>query len=105
MVYSSGSRALGGQGVASNHRHPKKIEGAVTRDLGEEFLVYEPGRDRVHVLSDRAKEVFRLCDGTRTLEAIALELAVTHPVEMEAARRDVQETVQQLVSQGLVSMS
>jgi len=45
-----------------------------SKDLEEEFLVYDPDGDQVHVLNEVAREIFLLCDGSRHPEDIAVLL-------------------------------
>ena len=42
-----------------------------SRDLEEEFLVYDPDGDQVHVLNGTAREIYLLCDGNRKPPEIA----------------------------------
>ena len=75
-----------------------------SKDLEEEFLVYDPDGDQVHVLNEVAREIFLLCDGSRHPEDIAALLTERYPVEKEQALADVNETLDRLIAIGLLTV-
>ena len=52
----------------------RKSEGLVIREMGEELLVYDERRGRAFSLNPTAARLFRLADGTKTVEDLAAEL-------------------------------
>lgn len=88
----------------SGETRPKRTEGLVQNDLGDEFLVYDEGGDRIHVLNVTARELFLMCDGKTTISAMAAELTRRFEVEEATARQDVETTLEQLRGLGLVSV-
>ena len=52
-----------------------RSEGLVVEQLPGETLVYDLERDEAHLLGPTASAVFALCDGQRTVAAIAAEVA------------------------------
>jgi hypothetical protein len=52
-----------------------RADGLVVRTVGDETLVYDTRSHLAHCLNRTASEVFRLCDGTRTVREIASSLA------------------------------
>jgi len=50
---------------------PRQRESLLVRDLGDEILVYDLESHRASCLNPGAAEVFRACDGRRTLDEIA----------------------------------
>ena len=56
-------------------QHPTPAPDVKGTDLGDEYLFYDRDNDRVHVLNATAREIFLLCDGSRTADEIAAELA------------------------------
>lgn len=50
-------------------------EGIVVRELSDETLVYDLERHRAHCLNASAARVWRLCNGNRSVEEIAAQLA------------------------------
>jgi pyrroloquinoline quinone biosynthesis protein D len=67
------------------------------RDLGDEFLFYDRDGDQVHVLNGVARDVFLLCDGSRTNRQIVEEIIVRYEVEAERASVDVLRTLSELL--------
>ena len=67
------------------------------KDLSGEYLFYDHGGDRVHVLNGTAREIYLLCDGTRTLVEIARSLGSKYDVSEATARGDVSAAVAELV--------
>ncbi len=49
-----------------------RIEGLVTTEAGEEVLVYDQERHHIHHLNRTSAVIWRLCDGSRSVTAIAL---------------------------------
>jgi hypothetical protein len=60
----------------------------VTRDVGDELLVYDLERHKAYCLNRVAMQVFRHCDGETTIPDIALRIgnALGLPVDEQAVR-------------------
>jgi hypothetical protein len=60
----------------------------VTRDLGDELLVYDLDRHKAYCLNQVAMEVFRHCDGQTTIPDMALRIgnALGMPVDERAVQ-------------------
>jgi hypothetical protein len=60
----------------------------VTRDLGDELLVYDLERHKAYCLNQVAMQVFRHCDGETTIADMALRIggALGLPVDEQAVR-------------------
>jgi len=60
----------------------------VTRDLGDELLVYDLERHKAYCLKQEAMKVFRHCDGETTIPDMALRIsnALGLPVDEQAVR-------------------
>ena len=60
----------------------------VTRDLGDELLVYDLERHKAYCLNQVAREVFRHCDGETTIPEMARRIgnALDMPVDEQAVR-------------------
>ncbi len=54
---------------------PRAREDAVFRSLGPEWVIYDPRTRLLHVLNTTAALVWSCCDGARSPEEIARELA------------------------------
>ena len=80
---------------------------AIRRDvtvesLGDEFIVIDGDRNRVHALNPTAKSVFDLLDGNRTAGEIANEFHTRYPqMDIARLRGDVEKIVQDFLREGL----
>ncbi len=84
---------------------PKPNPQVTGRDLRDEYVLLGSAGDRIHVLNDTAREIFLLCDGTRTLAQIADALRATYDVPPEKARADVLRVIEELDQVGVFSAS
>ena len=80
----------------------RKSEG---RDLGDEYLIYDREADKVHVLNATAREIYLLCDGERSVDAIAAEMQTKYGIEADLAERDTRQTLEDLDSLGVLNWS
>ena len=60
----------------------------VTRDLGDELLVYDLERHKAYCLNRVARQVFRHCDGITTIQDMAVRIgdALGMPVDEQSVR-------------------
>jgi len=72
------------------------------RRVGSEWVLYDPARDRAHVLNPSAAAVWSFCDGTRTAVAIAAALEREVPAADGAIRRDVDDVLRRFAAEGLL---
>jgi len=92
-------------GCPDRQTSPRRAAGFVECELPEELLLHRPGGPVVLSLNATARAVWEMCDGRRSIETIALDLArrfEASPGELLAA---VQEVVQALADQGLIRLS
>ena len=73
------------------------------RDLGDEYLFYDRDRDQVHVLNGSAREIFLLCDGTRSVAEIAE--AFWEKYQAEEAREDAERIIRELADLGVLNLN
>jgi hypothetical protein len=71
-------------------------------DLGDEYLFYDSGDETVHVLNGSAREIYMLCDGTRSEQDVAQAFSTLHEVDRDRAERDALETIRQMCDLGLL---
>ncbi len=81
---------------------PRQTPGLEIRTVGDEVLVHDPERGKVHVLNASAGKVLELCDGTRTLEEVAVGLANAFLTETERVRPDVDRALSEFRSLGII---
>lgn len=68
-----------------------------TQDLEEEYLVHQPETNRIHVLKPAAREVFLLCDGSRTLDEIAGVISQRHQIDAALVANDIEDVILRLL--------
>ncbi len=91
---------------ATSATTPRRAAGVREFPLGtEDLLLFAEGRQVVHTLNLSAWAVWDLCDGSRSVESIAAELAAEVGRPVAEIERDVLSTVQQLGSLGLLLAS
>lgn len=57
---------------------PNRKEDVHARKLGDEWLLYDPKMEKVHILNATAEYVWRLCDGNHDLAAIKNKLGESY---------------------------
>jgi hypothetical protein len=72
---------------------PRRIDGVLEAALPDELLLHVPGDSTASVLNATARAVWELCDGRRSVEAIARELAQ----RFDAAPGDILTSVRDVV--------
>ena len=89
--------ARGGVGPGADHVLVTELDGNIS--------LYDPRRAEVHVLNVTASQIWRLLDGSRSIEDVVEVLADAYsldPVEVQAA---VAATVSTFVERGLLDGS
>ncbi len=77
--------------------------GVLGKDLGDEYLFYDSTHERVHVLNATARAIYLLCDGSASVREIVDRFGARFAIDDGIARRDVEETLDRLVTLGLVA--
>lgn len=80
----------------------RRVAGLDATDLGDELLVHDRAVGRVHVLNGTAREIWNLCDGKRSEEAVAREIAARYSIEDDRALPDTREALAKLAELGLL---
>jgi pyrroloquinoline quinone biosynthesis protein D len=79
-----------------------KVRLRFDRHGGQHLLLYP---ERGMQLDATAAEILQLCDGSRAISAVALELAQRHQHECAAVERDVLTFLQQLSDRCLIELA
>jgi hypothetical protein len=86
-------------------RHRKR-DGVVSRNLGEECILYDETRGGMHVVNPVAGFVFGLCDGRNTPAEMEARVREAFAVpEGSDLRGDVERILQKLVDLGIVVLA
>lgn len=76
--------------------------GLVEQEIEGETVVLDKAAGLIHQLNPTASDIWRACDGKRTTESIAEQIAGQYDIELKLARADVELALQQLEEQKLV---
>lgn len=74
----------------------------MARDIEREMLLFDREGGVLHQMNATARDIYLLCDGTRTADEIAASLADLYEVSPESARKDVADMLERLVALGAV---
>lgn len=75
------------------------------REIEGEVMIVTPGEGAMHELNATGSFLWKLADGTRTVEEIASALAEEFDVTPEAAMADTRELLAQLAQKDLLVQS
>lgn len=76
----------------------------VESEVGDQISLYDPESEEVLVLNPTASDVWRLSDGTHTLDEIAALLGRAYGVDPGAIAADVAGAVADFASRGLLAV-
>jgi Coenzyme PQQ synthesis protein D (PqqD) len=82
---------------------PVRREGASAVELDENVAVYDDVGQLLILLNSSAGSVWKLCDGSTTVDEMVEALGETYPDEASVIGADVRETLRKLAEMGLVS--
>jgi PqqD family protein of HPr-rel-A system len=68
---------------------PRRARGIETYPSGDDLLVHDPQRGKVHVLNRTAGAIFSLCDGEHDVAAIAETVAARWAADEAVVAADV----------------
>lgn len=91
-------------GASETSQRPRRRPGVLERQEGDEIELAAPGTDRFFVLNVSARAIWELCDGERTVEAIADELAVRFDASDADILADVLAGVRALDGAGVLEL-
>jgi hypothetical protein len=74
---------------------PKRRTNVSSRTVEGETVVLDRSNEQIHQLNQTASYIWERCDGVRTLQAIAQQLAESFAIDGETAARDVTTVVAQ----------
>jgi hypothetical protein len=92
-------------GYPDRRARPRRTAGFVEYELPEELLLHRPGGPVVLSLNLTARAVWELCDGRRSIETIALELAGRFEAPPGELLEAVQAVIRTLVAQGMIQLA
>lgn len=81
---------------------PRRSDLTEWRKVGEDTLVLHLTLKQYHILNHVAGRIWDLCDGSRSLNAIAEELAGAFRTDASAVYPDVADTVETFAGMGIL---
>jgi len=87
---------------ATDLMKPNQSPALEIRTAGDEVLVHDVRGGKVHVLNASAGKILQLCDGSRTVEEIAVGVANTFLTDTERVRPDVDASLAEFKGLGLL---
>lgn len=83
---------------------PTRATGIEEQSAGDELVLYDMRAGRLHHLNPTASAVWRLCDGTATLDDIVARISLEFVVrEADKPESDVKALVQEWMRAGLIN--
>jgi hypothetical protein len=80
----------------------KRVADLEIREVPEGFVVYDPGRDRLHFLNGSATFVLEGCDGSTRADELPALLAAAFRLEADPVA-EVDACLARLLAEGLVT--
>ena len=83
---------------------PLHASGLLDYRLADEMVIYDPVTSRAASLNETAGMLWELCDGTRSVQAVCVEIAQRFDVPVEEFDASIREGVERLCQLGLLCM-
>ena len=87
----------------SVHGKPAPLSGVSAFPLDDELVLYEPNAGATYVLNPTAAFIWSLCDGDRTAQEVAEELADAYGIDERQAVTDVTTLLDTLERAGFLA--
>ncbi|HRX87661.1 MAG TPA: HPr-rel-A system PqqD family peptide chaperone [Phycisphaerae bacterium] len=81
---------------------PRRRPGVTSRLLEGDAVLYDAAGGRMHRMNETALHIWNACDGKRTTDEVAAEIAARYDVPHDTARADVEQTLAALALAGLL---
>ena len=87
-------------------KKPIKKEGIYTRKLGDEWILYNAEKERMHILNSTAEYVWRMCDGSHDISAIEAKLREAYNIgDDRQLENDVRQILEEFDQLGVIQGS
>jgi pyrroloquinoline quinone biosynthesis protein D len=81
---------------------PLKVSDIVEYEIDGEVTLFDLQRDRVHILNQVAAVIWRLCDGSRTVDQLVEDISILFDADLGLVQEDVGQLLQNLEGAHLV---
>jgi hypothetical protein len=86
-------------------RKPLRKDGIMSRQLGNEWILYDTASGAVHVVNSMAEFVWRMCDGSHNLVDIENGVCNAHVVpEGRNVSKDLEDIIRKFADLGVISV-
>jgi hypothetical protein len=85
--------------------YPKVKTGAVSSLTENETIVVLPEKGQVKVLNDVASQVWKMLDGSHSIQQIVKQISVDYEIAEESIQDDILEFVQVLLEREMITLS
>lgn len=84
------------------HSRPRRRDGLIWEELGDEMLVFDERIGGVHALNPTAAWIFRRIDGQSDFDSIVRSFVNTFEIDIETAKKDIRQALDFFVAKALV---
>ena len=90
------------EGRTETHTHthtgqfPRRVGRVVQHEIDGEIVLYDPKRNRVHTLNPTAAVIWQLCDGSRTADQLAEDMAILYTMDLSVIKGDLSQMLREL---------
>jgi aminopeptidase-like protein len=89
--------------VASAKIKPIRKNGLHVKNMEDDLVIYDSGKDHLHVLNQTARMIWNLCNGNNSVIDIAENLGkLSYSEHSDQIQADVNETIELLQEKGLI---
>ncbi len=85
------------------NKRPDRIDGLQGQDLGEELMLYDPCKDKLHILNGTSRVVWKMSDGSHTLSEIEEEIRKRFSFSGNSdVTEDIKKVIKDMEGKGLL---
>lgn len=84
------------------YARPKARSDLSVQAIGDEVMLYDSAGEKIHVLNHSAQAIWKLCNGTNTLEDICREMSLAYPDAGDVIFDDICSIIEEFKKKGLL---
>jgi hypothetical protein len=83
---------------------PVRKGGILARELGDEWILYDPEISAVHIVNEMAEFVWRMCDGQHSLEEMERMATAAYQIpDRTDVRAELESVIQSFADRGMLA--
>ena len=90
--------------MSPTEKRPQRLPDFRLETMDNELLLFNPKTTHVIYMNNSASVIWQLCDGDRTTGEIVALLSDTYPEAAASMKKDVEETIDLLVTNSALKM-